>query len=176
MNYFAITTGYLVCCVLAVSGFSKIHDRSAFVRFRASLRSFRLVPGNLLTPVAVAVVAIELAVPVLVALPIGTRRAGLGLGAALMAALTAAVWSVVARRISTPCRCFGSSTAPLSRRHIVRNALLALAASVGLLAPSGSTHPAGAVLAAGVGLILALVMIRLDDLIDLFTSSAPRPV
>ena len=74
-----------------------------------------------------------------------------------------------------PCRCFGSSTTPLGRRHVVRNTLLTTAAAAGLVgvlagAPDGLTS-GGAVLAVVAGLRGCLV-VMFDDVVDLVAASS----
>ena len=91
--------------------------------------------------------------------------------------------------LTSPCRCFGASAAPLRRLHAVRSGALATLALValGLLAGAGAgagrltvaglltgLHPGGAALAAVSAAVLALLTIYFDDIAELF-APAPMP-
>jgi hypothetical protein len=99
----------------------------------------------------------------------------------LLAVLTTGVVLAVRRRTGARCACFGAAERPLGRRHVVRNSILlafVATALVGVLL--GRTYPlpsAGTVIALMAGLVGALILIRLDDLVDLFLPISPaRPV
>ncbi len=126
----------------------------------------------------------EAAVPVLLALP-GTAPAGLGLAGAVLATFTVALGRAWRRGVREPCRCFGAGAAPLSRAQVVRNGLLTTIAAAGLAAalrwpapsaPGAGAAAAGIALAALAGVIAAMVLIRLDDIVALFAPSAPQLV
>jgi len=59
---------------------------------------------------------------------------GLAVAVALLVAFAAGTARVVARGDRVPCGCFGRSSAPISRAHVGRNALLAAASAAGLVA------------------------------------------
>jgi len=109
---------------------SKLRDLPSF---RATLRGFRVVPRRLEWPVASAVLGAEAAVVLLVvARP--SAAVGLAVAVALLVAFAAGMARVVARGDRVPCGCFGRSSAPISRAHVGRNALLAAASAAGLVA------------------------------------------
>jgi uncharacterized membrane protein YphA (DoxX/SURF4 family) len=169
MDYLAVACRCLIGVVFVVSAFGKVRSRQAFREFVTSTAA--LVPrrGRALSPV---VVAAELAVPVLLAVPV-TVRTGFGLAAVLLAAFAVAIAAAVRRGVRTSCRCFGASTAPLGTRHVVRNAGLFAVAAVGaLLGPGRPAELAGVAIAAIAAVVLAALVTRLDDLVELF---APMP-
>ncbi len=123
---------------------SKLRDLPSF---RATLRGFRVVPRRLERPVASAVLGAEAAVVLLVvARP--SAAVGLAVAIVLLVAFATGMARVIARGDRVPCGCFGRSTAPISRAHVGRNALLAAASAAGLVAglTSGSEPLDGPVL------------------------------
>jgi ABC-type microcin C transport system permease subunit YejB len=151
--------------LVAVAG--KVRGRSTFDAFAGSVRAL-LPMARYHRQLASAVVAAEAAVPVLLALPT-TARAGAAWAAVVLLAFTAAVVAALRRGPGVPCRCFGASTVPLGRRHVVRNALL-LAAVAGAAFPVPTAgHPAGTALALFAGGCAALVITRFDEITDLFS-------
>lgn len=173
MVYVALACRGLTGVVFGVSAFSKLRSRAAFRDFRWWLAALpvpvaRRWPG----PVAVVMAAAEVVIVVLLALP-QAARAGLVLAAATLAVFTAGTWLAVARGADKPCQCFGASASPLARRHVVRDALLCAAAAAGALAAGGQGgHAAGVVLSLAAGLVLALFVVFLDDLVALFAAPA----
>jgi hypothetical protein len=117
------------------------------------------------------VVVLELAVPVTLLTP--AAAAGLLLATGLLVAFSTAVWSAIRRRTTTRCRCFGPTSTPLGPLHLVRNGLLLAVAAAGagllLTGPAGPTDPGGLAVAGAAGVVLAAVLIRVDDLISVFT-------
>ncbi|MHA3703105.1 MauE/DoxX family redox-associated membrane protein [Jatrophihabitans sp. YIM 134969] len=162
--------------VLAVSSWSKLHSREVRRRFVSSVRGWRVAPDRYAGRVAAAVTGLELVTTVLlltsVFLPVaGFRLAVSVLAALLLLGLTAGLVLLLRRGVVTGCACFGASTAPVGARHVVRNlALLAVAVLTTVTAPA-TTAPAvaPAVLAAGLALVGALLVIRFDDVVALFT-------
>ena len=150
----------LVGAVFLVAAIGKLRGYRAF---RESLRAMRIPPW-----IAGPVVAAEFAVPGLLVVEV---RAGFVLAALLLAAFTLAI------RLAAPaaCHCFGT-VSPLGRRHLVRNAVLAAAAVTGVVvAGSPMTVPA-IILGGPLGLLGAVIVVRLDDLVALFTPAPPfRP-
>lgn len=128
-----VAEGFLLVVRVVVGGMflvalaGKLRDLPSF---RSSLRGFRVVPRHLERPVASAVLAAEAAVVLLVLLR-ATAPAGLALAVVLLVAFAVGMVRVLARGDRVPCGCFGRSTAPITRAHVVRNALLATAAAVG---------------------------------------------
>jgi hypothetical protein len=141
--------------------------------FAADLSGMAVVPARYVAAVAAATVTAEAAVGPLVLWP-RTTRFGAALAMVLLAAFVAVIASVLRRGAAVSCPCFGSSRSRLGPRHLVRNAVLLAAAAVALAGPAPTTPGvAGVALAAGLGLVAATVVIRLDDLVALFGD--PRP-
>lgn len=182
MRYLAVGAVSLLAAVFAVSALSKLRDEAGFT---ASLRELRLLPARWVRAVAATVTAYELVLAgglvaagvVLVAsdegAPALAALAGAGL---LLIALTTGIALALRRGTGGRCACFGTTQRPLGRRHLVRNGALLLAALAGP-AGLGDHHPvrvAGALVAIGAGLLGAVLLIRLDDLVDLLSLS-PSP-
>ena len=153
--------------VFLASAASKLRSGQALRAFAATLAAMRLVRGAAVLPVASGVAAAEaVAVAMLVVPPI--RSAGFAVAAALLAVLTIGVAVVLARGTAVPCRCFGASTAPLSRRHLLRNVALVVVALTGLLTPPHDLPPAGSVIALLTGALAGLLVTEIDHLAALF--------
>jgi hypothetical protein len=174
MDYLVIGCRCIIAVVFLASTASKLRGSEAFGRFLVSLRDFGL-PSSLARPVGVAVVAIEGAIPPLVILPL-TTPVGLLAATSLLGVFTAAILRSLRRGMRAPCRCFGSTKAPLGASHVVRNTLLttvAITGAVGMVTgPPTELHPAGVVMALAVGLVLAGLIIAFDDLVGLFAQSS----
>jgi hypothetical protein len=123
--------------------------------------------------VGVVVISVELATPAALAIP-ALVRIGFGVALVMLLSFSYAIVAAMHRGISTACACFGRSTAPLGAPHLVRNTLLSVAVITGLVV--GPEHLGGVpALALAVpalaALASALVLVRLDDLVDLFAPS-----
>lgn len=167
MQYIALAGRVLIATVFLVSASTKLRSAAAFGAFRRSTRRMAILPEPLVRPVAVLVVASEVAIVLLVATPTPvTGWLGLGLAAALLAGLAAAIGSTVRRGIRTTCQCFGHSGTPLGIVHIVRNVALVAVAGVAAVAGlgGGRLELAGAVLAALAGVLLGALVTVLDDI------------
>ncbi|WP_229398343.1 MauE/DoxX family redox-associated membrane protein [Micromonospora okii] len=179
MPYLALAVRCLIGAVFLASALSKVSGRRALPAFVASLRALRLLPARAVKPVAVLIVATEFTLCGLLAAPVPTAAAvGLAGAAALLLVFAAGIGTAVRRGTSAPCRCFGASTTPLGGRHVARNLLLAGIA--GLAAPAtapgvGGATPTGLLLAATAGLVVAALVVALDDLAALFTAVPQRP-
>lgn len=167
----------VLATVFLVSAAAKLRSVAAFEAFGLQLRDWTGWPQPLGLAAAVALVTAEVAVPVLLAAP-STAMAGLTLSATLLAVFSAGIATALRRGISSPCRCFGSSAAPLSTRHLVRNGVL-LSITLGVLPWAAGTaspnpHPAGLLIAGTAGLVAAGLLIRIDDLVGLSRPASPR--
>jgi hypothetical protein len=158
--------------VFAVSTVSKIRNRTSFRAFRAATAA--LLPRDVAAaapPAATAVVAIEAASVVALVVP-GTIRIGLLLSIGLLAAFTGAIAAALHRGTTVACRCFGAAATPLGVRHLVRNGVLIAIAGVALLTgEQRSGGPAELAAAAGTATVVALLLINLDALVDLFAGA-----
>lgn len=176
----ALAVLWVVFVVSATSKLASVPRQRAFAR---SLRDLRLLPGSLVVPVAAVVSCVELAIAVglaaaLVGLMTGAWWAIPVAGAAvvvavgLLAVLTTGIVVALRRRSTAPCACFGASDRPLSWRHVLRNGLMLLIGVAGLavaiVVPPTVVDPAGAGLAGAVGVIVAVLLIRLDEIVELF--------
>ena len=165
MHYVALAVRVLIGVVFLVSGGTKVREPREFAR---SVRGLGLVPSSWAGRVALAVTALELAVPVLLAVPAAVP-VGFGLAGVLLLAFTAAIGVALRRGTTAPCRCFGASQLPLGRRQLTRNVLLLVvlaAAAPGAGAASGDLR--GAAIAVPAGLVCALLVVFFDELAELF--------
>lgn len=134
MTYLELTCRALLGAVFLVSGLTKVAGRGSFLAFARSARRLGSLPRAWTLPVARAVVAAELAVVCLLAIPETVAADfGFGLAAGLLVVFSAAIAASLRRGEREPCRCFGPSDAPLGWRHVLRNAILAGVALLGLL-------------------------------------------
>lgn len=173
MSYLVFASRCLLLVVFAVSLVGKVR----FASFRQA--TIALVPRarRFASLLAGAVIAAELAIVVLLAIP-QTVRAGLGAAFLLLTAFTVAIVLALRRGSTAPCRCFGSANSPLGTRHLVRNAILLLVAASGFA--MGDAHggePFGLAMAGGVAVIAAVLVVNSDALADLFAGplGPPRP-
>ncbi|GIH73963.1 MauE/DoxX family redox-associated membrane protein [Planobispora longispora] len=172
MDYLVVAVRCALFVVFAASLVSKVRGRVSFASFTASLPGFG-VPAGRARGVAGAVVAAEAAVLVLLALP-DTVPFGFALATALLAVFSWAMARVLRRGARVPCRCFGASATPVSVLHVTRNLVLACAAlTAGAFSAAAGQppHPAGLMIAAATGAVLAALVITLDDIAGLFTAS-----
>ena len=165
MSYLLVGCQAVVTVVFAAASVSKLRCRA---EFRRTLMSALKMPlprtGVMGWAVVVAEATTALAV---VAVP----AVGFVLGAVLLAGFTAVIVSMMRRRVRTPCRCFGAGERPPGAVHLVRNAVLfATAAAGGGFAVTGAGPRAdlpAAVVAAAVGVIVAVLLIYLEDILAL---------
>ncbi len=160
----------LLAVVFFAAAVSKVRGRRDRTEFRASLAAFG-VKARWRSAVAAAVITCELATAALLPADV-TALAGLAAGAAMLIVFTMAIGSALRRGGSASCRCFGASAQPLSRRHLVRNAILLAITAVGVtgtlpIAASGGAgwDPAALTLSAFVAVVLAALVISYDDLV-----------
>ncbi|MEO6088186.1 MAG: MauE/DoxX family redox-associated membrane protein [Umezawaea sp.] len=180
MDYLSFACRCLVGLVCGVSVIGKLRGRTAFREFAGTTRVLLIAafPIGAISHAAArvvggVVVAAEASVVLLLLVP-GAGWIGLGLAVVLMAAFGYGIAATVRRGVRTSCRCFGASSTPLGTRHLVRNACLFLVAATGLLiGPVGSADPAGLAVAGAAAAVIALLVVRLDDVIDLFTPQLP---
>jgi hypothetical protein len=165
--YVEVMTRTALLVVFGVAAVQKGRHRASFFTFVASLRALGL--GSASSIAAYAVVAAEAVVTLSLVVP-STVDLGYVLALALLAVFVAGIARASRSGVPVACRCFGSGSAPLGVRHLIRNALLGGLAVLGLVADDGSLG-AGAALAAIGGLAIALILIRWDDLTYLVVPS-----
>ena len=177
MSYLLVFSRCLLALVFLASAASKLRGRTAFRAFADSLRAMNLLPTRLVLPLAAVVAMAETMVPLLlVPLPAAAvATVGFTVAAALLAAFTVAVAVVLRRGVAVSCRCFGEAAAArFGRHHLVRNIVLTGIAGIGAHASLGDPGMTvrAAVLAVPLGVVGALVVVRLDDLAALFVPVA----
>ncbi|WP_051579862.1 MauE/DoxX family redox-associated membrane protein [Pseudonocardia acaciae] len=167
MGYVVIGCRCLVGLGFALAAASKLRNRAAFDQFVGAVRAvFPRLSGRHGVVAAALVAATEAAVPVLLVAP-GTAPAGVALACLALLGFTAAVVTALRRGSTVPCRCFGGSSAPLGRHHLVRNGVLLAAAALAAIAPRDAGELAGIAVAVGAGASAALLVARFDELVDL---------
>ncbi|MEW2352376.1 MauE/DoxX family redox-associated membrane protein [Spirillospora sp. NPDC029432] len=170
MAHLTIGCQAAVAVTFARSCAAKVAGRDAFANFRSWLAGAVRVPAALAGPAAAGAVAAEAAAAAALLVP-PLVPFGFATAAVLLAVFTAAVLSMMRRRVRVPCRCFGAGTRPPGVPHVVRNLVLLLAAGGGAaMALSGDGPPpagAAAVLAAVAGAAAALLLIDLEEIVDL---------
>jgi hypothetical protein len=172
--------------VFGASATSKLSRPAAYRTFRSGIAGTGLVPRNLLAQVTAALAAAEVtaamclavsAIMMCVAAPdaMWAARAALLAAIALTAVLIAGVASVIRRGVSARCACFGAASGqPLGRTHLIRNVIFVSLLVGALVSTLYATPIAQAVsaMAAAVGAIIALLLIRWEDLAALMVSAA----
>ncbi len=159
----------LVATVFTVSVVTKVRSRAAWLSYSSWLAGLPLRPLRR-TWAPIALTGAEAAVVILAALP-ATAPGGLAAASALCLALTVGLAVAVQRGSRKPCHCFGSSSEPLGRLQVARNALLLAAAVTGTasaVASAGTPDPAQGALAAIGGLAGAALIIFFADVAALF--------
>ncbi|MBB6345936.1 hypothetical protein FHU36_002445 [Nonomuraea muscovyensis] len=120
-----------VAAVLLVAAPAKLRDVPGFA---ASVAGYRVLPGRLSLPVAVAALAAEVVSAGLLLVP-GARQWGAAVAALLFTAFLVAMVAVLRRGMSVACGCFGGrdlvGPGTLARTGL----LLALAVTAGLAGP-----------------------------------------
>lgn len=168
MSVLAMTLRLALVFVLAAAVFGKLRDADSRRDYLKTFRDMGL-PAALRWPVAVGLVIAEAVTAVLLLIP-ATVAVGSAAAVLLFGVLAAGVLHIVRTERKVSCNCFGaSSDANLSSVHLTRNlALVAVAFGSLGLSLNGATAalPQAAVATFG-ALIIAAVVVRLDDLVDL---------
>ncbi|WP_433467072.1 MauE/DoxX family redox-associated membrane protein [Spirillospora sp. CA-128828] len=164
MEFVRIGSACLIGLVFAVSAVSKFRDFDGFARSVPALVPAWAGHARLL---AITTTVLEsLVPPLLIAQPMAPY--GFGLAAALLAVFGTAIAASIRRGRRATCRCFGPSSVPLGPRHLVRNGALLTCAVLGGLSPGGLPPAGGIAVAAAAGLVGAVLIVSLDDIVDLF--------
>jgi hypothetical protein len=143
MSYVVTFCRMSIALVFLASFLSKVRHRSSL---RQSIAQFRLLPPRLIGPAALLLLALEAAVPALVLAGGRWLALGFALALALLLLFSAALASLLVRRIATPCGCFGASRRPVSAAELWRNAGFLLCTGTGYAATMAGAV-AGAALA-----------------------------
>ncbi|MEV0326031.1 MauE/DoxX family redox-associated membrane protein [Micromonospora echinospora] len=163
-----------VLAVFAVAVFGKVRDRAAFGEFRRATVALSGVRADRAGVVAVLVVAAEAAVVGGLATD-PTAPWAFTVAAVLLGAFSVALWRGLRAGVVVPCRCLGATLTAGGGLPIVRNLLLLALVAVGLWAtgPGGGGDlppPAGVPVCLAGAAVLAGVLLRLDQLADVFTA------
>ncbi|MDQ2846400.1 MAG: methylamine utilization protein MauE [Actinomycetota bacterium] len=170
MQYLALACRAAIVVVFAMAVAGKVLGRGAFAEFTRSIVGMNAVPHRAAGLAARATVLGEGLTVVLVVLPWRVTGA---LGCALAAGLTLLFSLVIMRSLRqgnrAPCRCFGRSSTPLGRRHLVRNAILLVVSLIGAAASlfGDSLQLSGALVGVVAGLFVGLIVAGFDDLAQL---------
>jgi hypothetical protein len=159
--------------VFLVALLGKVRSRRAFREFAGSVREMTTLAPPWDAAASAGVVLAEASIVAL--LTAGqTAPVGFTLAGAVLLGFSGAIARAVRAGSHTACRCFGAASAPLSGRHLLRNAGLLAIATAGLsselLRPAGGTSLAGDAIALPCAGVVALLIIYFDDLADLLTA------
>jgi uncharacterized membrane protein YphA (DoxX/SURF4 family) len=123
--------------MFAASFYAKARDLRSF---RESIAGFGILPRALVRPAALLFVGGELLAAIL--LIVGLTLPGFALALVLLVIFSAALVSVLARKLPVACGCFGSSRQIVSGYDLARNAGFAVLGALGLaLATMGVVAP-----------------------------------
>lgn len=179
MSYVILGCRLLLLGMFLVSLAGKVRSRRAFHAFVAATATLLAVapaPARrfaLLAMAAEAVIVVLLAVPPTppAAVP-PTLPAGFALSAVTLGGFGYALVRALKQGRTAPCRCFGASSAPVGRRHVIRNLVLIAAAVTAAVATlDGAPHAVetpGVVITALAALVCVVLVTRLDDIAELF--------
>lgn len=164
--------------VLAVAGIGKVRSVAIFNAAAEAMPLSALRLSAVVTPRLATglLVATELLVAGL--LLVWTTPAGFVASTAIFLVMTVALTVILGRGEGASCRCFGTDSGVLSSAHVVRAAVLFVAAAAGLVLMLVEPHqakplPAVALGAAIGGIMAATIVVNLDLLLYLRT---PLPV
>ncbi|MFZ0168065.1 MAG: MauE/DoxX family redox-associated membrane protein [Candidatus Dormiibacterota bacterium] len=169
MQYLSLGCAVVLAGVFLASGVSKLSNRPAR---RAFVESIRLLLGSVVRRpglVAVVAVAAELGAVVLLGLPV-SRSLGFGLAVAILLAYTCVLAISVQRGVEQPCRCFGTtSNRRIGREDLWRNGFLIFVGVLGYVSlhysVSSALYPYWAAIAVGGGVLVAGLLVTIDDLL-----------
>lgn len=149
MSDLAVAARAVLVVVMAAAAYGKLRGAD----LRPVLRAMQLpaVPGWLVGAVELACAALLIVMPV----------AGAMLALGLLVAFTAGLANALRRGSHVPCHCFGASSAPIARNHLVRNVLL-LGTAAAALAPASTS-----IAAAAAGALVGVAILAWDDLVAL---------
>jgi Methylamine utilisation protein MauE len=174
--YWAIGVQSVLATVFAVSVFSKVRSGSRFIDFVKWISGLTDLSGIAAHWAALCFLVLEAIALLALVLP-GATPMGLSLSLVILVAFALGIEWAVRRGRLAPCRCFGVSTVPLNRSHILRNLILAgLALSALAIGWDGTPDLAGAILALACGGISGLLFIRFDEVVELFSSKPTQAI
>ncbi|GAA2002961.1 MauE/DoxX family redox-associated membrane protein [Catenulispora subtropica] len=166
MVYLSLCCRGLLAAVFLLAVAGKARSRTAYTAFAASLDDLRWLPASLRRLAPPALVLTEAAIVVLLLVP-DTAALGSAGALALLAAFALGIGWSLRRGEEVRCLCFGADRGALDASSVVRNAVLAAGAALGLLSTLLAHDPAsaaGTALALAGGAALGAVATRWDDL------------
>ncbi|MGH8965640.1 MAG: MauE/DoxX family redox-associated membrane protein, partial [Actinomycetes bacterium] len=161
----------LVAVVFAISATGKGRTTAVRAAFRRSVSDMAVLPVRVAGAVAAAVPMVEAATAVLIAIP-STALLGCVLALTMLVIFCTGIVITLRRGTRAGCRCFGTTERTYGPPHLVRNGLLAAAALAGAVTSGHPTDLPGALIAIVAGVLVALVLVTLDELLDLFVTPA----
>jgi hypothetical protein len=175
MVFVETSSRWLLAIVFAYSALAKLHSRGSFRRFSGWLADLPVPGARHAGVLAAAVAAAEVSIVVLIALPWATV-AGFGLAAATLAIFITGTGLAVARGTTAPCACFGTSGTQLGKHHIARDTgLLAVAVTGAAASAAHGAPPGGLAVSLAAAVVIAVLVIFLDDWLTLFPARRPHP-
>lgn len=165
---------WAIAISFAWSFLGKARDVPAFV---AAIGRFRLLPAWLHAPAAWAFLLGELAVVAAMLVGFSVLPWGFLLAALMLAGFSLALASVLARKISTSCNCFGSTEKLVSPYDLLRNAGLITCSAGGLIFSLAPTPWLGWLengLMAVTALAFVLAWVQVGEIVTLFGSHPLR--
>lgn len=160
---------FIILFVFTLSSIGKVRDIQAFEQ---SIVNFALLPRKLVQTSALFLLASEICVAVLLLLGGKWLGVGFALAIAQLTIFSVALASVLARKIQTPCNCFGSNEKLVSRFDLWRNGGFIACALVGMIGSTADSSLNMSFFETGLIAIMALplvlISINLGDLVQLF--------
>jgi uncharacterized membrane protein YphA (DoxX/SURF4 family) len=174
MTYASLACRLICCLVFVVSSYGKLHNKPAFEEFVSWVGSLWTLSARFRRPLAIAVAASEILAVLLIAIP-RTSAVGLVLAAALFFGFSIGIFVIIRSKRTIGCNCFGASAAQVGIQHLVRNLLLCAIAVAGIasIGPR-ATDPAGVVLVIGIAVVIATLLVSLDEIGMLFANPVPN--
>jgi uncharacterized membrane protein YphA (DoxX/SURF4 family) len=134
MEYLGLAARLLVGLVFVVAAVPKLRDPASFA---SSVAAYKMLPESLVKPVARALPPAEIAMGVMLLAGVLIIPASV-VAALLLVGFGGAIWVAVERGSKIGCGCGFRHLQQVSRVLVARNAVLAVAAAVAALAPSGA--------------------------------------
>jgi methylamine utilization protein MauE len=175
MTYISLACRCVCCLVFAASAYGKLHSKPAFREFISWIASLPAVPARARMPLAVAIAASEVCAIAAIVIP-RSSAAGLVLATCLFAVFGVGMLVILRSKPAVGCNCFGPSTTPVGIQHVLRDAALCAIAATGIasLGPRAS-DPAGVALAVGTAIVIAALLVFLDELGMVFAGPRREP-
>ena len=136
MEYLLIFFRIVIGIVFFVSALGKLRN---FSEFTQTIQRFQILPRMLISPSTWLFISCEITVVILLVLGKQFLVFGFVLAGLLLLIFSMALLSVLIRKISTPCNCFGAGKNPVSVYDIVRNIIFILCALGGWSLYMGSS-------------------------------------